>query len=100
MAALEAALSGCALVLGDIASLREVWGDAAAFVPPDDADALAHELRRLIAHPRVLREAGVRARAHALRYDRSAMSRSYHGLYAELAGSAEAGASARVEVHA
>jgi glycosyltransferase involved in cell wall biosynthesis len=100
MAALEAALSGCALVLGDIASLREVWGDAAAFVPPDDADVLAHELRRLIAHPRVLREAGIRARAHALRYDRSAMSRSYHGLYAELAGSAEAGASARVEVHA
>ena len=33
---LEAALSGCALVLGDIPSLREVWGDAALFVAPDD----------------------------------------------------------------
>ena len=29
LSALEAALAGCALVLGDIPSLREVWGDAA-----------------------------------------------------------------------
>ena len=41
LSALEAALSGCALVLGDIPSLREVWGDAAIFVDPDDHDALA-----------------------------------------------------------
>ena len=34
LSALEAALSGCALVLGDIPSLREIWGDAALFVPP------------------------------------------------------------------
>src|SRR5690606_16056187 len=32
LSALEAALSGCALVLGDIPSLREVWGNAACFV--------------------------------------------------------------------
>jgi glycogen synthase len=99
MAALEAALSGCALVLGDIASLREVWGDAAAFVAPDDADALAHELRRLIADPRALREAGLRARARALRYDPATMSEAYHRLYARLAGAGES-TRARVEVHA
>ena len=28
--------SGCALVLGDLPSLREVWGDAALYVRPDD----------------------------------------------------------------
>ena len=33
---LEAALSGCALVLGDLPSLRELWTGAAMFVPPDD----------------------------------------------------------------
>jgi glycosyltransferase involved in cell wall biosynthesis len=49
--ALEAALSGCALVLGDIPSLREVWGDAACFVPPDDHNALAEALRVLIENP-------------------------------------------------
>src|SRR4051812_8340607 len=32
---LEAALAGCALVLGDIPSLHEVWGDAALYVDPD-----------------------------------------------------------------
>ena len=31
---LEAALSGCALVLGSLPSLREVWGEAAVYVPP------------------------------------------------------------------
>ena len=38
---LEAAMSGCALVLGDIPSLREIWGDAAVFVHPDNRDAVA-----------------------------------------------------------
>lgn len=36
---LEAALSGCALVLGDIPSLRETWNDAAIFVAPSDHTA-------------------------------------------------------------
>src|SRR5690606_8377688 len=36
LSALEAALSGCALVLGDIPSLREVWGPAATYVDPAD----------------------------------------------------------------
>ena len=48
LSALEAGMSGCALVLGDIPSLREVWGDAALFVPPDDPDALRVALCRLI----------------------------------------------------
>src|SRR5262249_58528859 len=48
---LEAALSGCALVLGDIPSLRELWEDAAVFVPRDDDAALETCLRDLIRHP-------------------------------------------------
>src|SRR6185369_6695620 len=47
LAPVEAALRGCALVLGDIPSLREVWGDAALFVDPTDDDALAGALREL-----------------------------------------------------
>ncbi len=49
LSVLEAALSGCALVLGDIASLRENWDDAAVFVPPSDARALKAAIERLIA---------------------------------------------------
>jgi glycosyltransferase involved in cell wall biosynthesis len=48
---LEAALSGCALLLGDIPSLREIWQDAAAFVPPDDIPSLEAALCHLIADP-------------------------------------------------
>jgi glycosyltransferase involved in cell wall biosynthesis len=44
LAPVEAALRGCALVLGDIESLREVWGDTATYVDPDDDDALAAAL--------------------------------------------------------
>ncbi len=49
LSALEAALSRCALVLGDIPSLREVWGAAALFVPPDDSAALHNTIDSLIA---------------------------------------------------
>ena len=52
---LEAAMSKCALVLGDIPSLRELWQDAALFVPPEDSDALTRELR-LFCNDRAYRE--------------------------------------------
>src|SRR5262249_12322922 len=45
---LEAALAGCPLVLGAIDSMREVWGDAASYVPPGDAEALRAALAELI----------------------------------------------------
>jgi len=47
LSVLEAALCECPLVLGDIASLREIWGDAAIFVPPNDPDALARAVDSL-----------------------------------------------------
>lgn len=45
---LEAALAGCALVLGDIPTLREVWGETATFVNPNDTRALQGALQNLI----------------------------------------------------
>ena len=59
---LEAGLSGCALVLGDIPSLREHWEGAAVFVAPDDRDALRSAIARLIDNPGRLAELGRRAR--------------------------------------
>ncbi len=47
LSALEAALRRCALVLGDIPSLREVWGDAALYVRPDDDAALTDAISKL-----------------------------------------------------
>jgi glycosyltransferase involved in cell wall biosynthesis len=45
---LEAALSGCALVLGDIPSLRELWGGAALFVHPDRPGELQNAIESLL----------------------------------------------------
>jgi glycogen synthase len=47
LSALEAGLSGCALLLGDIPSLREVWGNTAMFVDPDDDQQLIRTLNQL-----------------------------------------------------
>jgi glycosyltransferase involved in cell wall biosynthesis len=81
---LEAALSGCALVLGDIASLREVWGRAALYVPPDDHDALATCLTRLIADASLRRALGHLARARALTYTPARQAGAYIAAYQTL----------------
>jgi glycosyltransferase involved in cell wall biosynthesis len=63
---LEAASAGCALVLSDIPTLRELWEDAAEFVPPDDADRLAQILGTLCrddARRRCLQRAATRRAA-------------------------------------
>lgn len=81
---LEAALAGCALVLGDIPSLREVWGAAALFVPPRDARALAAALERVMSDAALRRECAQRARARALELNPQRMIRQYLALYRDL----------------
>lgn len=81
---LEAGLSGCALVLGDIPSLREIWADAATYVPPDDADALRAALLTLIDNPRRRTELASAALHRASRYTPQLMAGGYHMLYREL----------------
>lgn len=84
LSALEAALSGCALVLGDIPSLREVWGDAAWLVPPDAPDKLIHAVNMLIGH-QMLREQYVRrSRRRAVALTSERMARRYHQAYRRL----------------
>jgi glycogen(starch) synthase len=84
LSVLEAALSGCALALGDIDSLREIWGDAAVFVPPDDPVCLAHAISGLARdHDRRTRLAG-RAAERALRYTAERMTQEYLDVYGEL----------------
>lgn len=82
--ALEAGLSGCALVLGDIESLREVWGDAAVFVNPHDSKALKAELLRLIENSRYRRAMARRARERALSFTSQHMARKYLAAYSDL----------------
>ncbi|HVE85807.1 MAG TPA: glycosyltransferase family 4 protein, partial [Myxococcales bacterium] len=81
---LEAALSGCALVLGDIPSQRELWGGAAELVPPDDADALAFALNQLARDPERRAGLAAAARRRAARYGPDRMAVAYFELYSEL----------------
>ncbi|HET8648516.1 MAG TPA: glycosyltransferase family 4 protein [Gemmatimonadales bacterium] len=81
---LEAALAGCALVLGDIPSLREVWADAAIFVSPNDEAALQSALEALIAYPEYRDAMAARARQRALSYSPKRMAAGYLRLYRAL----------------
>jgi glycogen(starch) synthase len=81
---LEAALAGCALVLGDIPSLRELWDGAALFVAPDDHRALLEALTELIAQPPRRARLGNRARVRGLTYSPARMTEGYLALYQEL----------------
>ena len=83
-APLEAAHAGCALVLGDLPSLREIWGSAAQYVAPDDAAAWRTLLTNLLHNPELARSWGAKARQHAERYSADAMTHHYRELYSHL----------------
>ncbi|HYO96091.1 MAG TPA: glycosyltransferase family 4 protein [Polyangiaceae bacterium] len=84
LAPLEAAASGCALLLGDIPSLREVWGDAADYVAPDDLAALVTKARRLALDHDHRMSMARRAHQRAQRFRLDTSARAYLRLYAEL----------------
>lgn len=84
LSALEAGLAGCALVLGDIPSLRETWEGAAVFVDPDSPAMLRAVLRGLISRPEMVATLGERARARALAFSPERMGDECLALYHEL----------------
>lgn len=86
LAVLEAAQAGCALVLSDIPSFRELWGGAAAFVPPRDEDAIRDALLRLRRDRERRRRFGVAARERARRYSLDAMTVGVLGVYRRVLG--------------
>jgi glycosyltransferase involved in cell wall biosynthesis len=81
LSALEAALCGCALVLGDIESLREIWGDAAVFVAPDDHDELAVAINRLIEQPNRRAALADSARRRAAHFSPQRLADEYLAVY-------------------
>jgi glycosyltransferase involved in cell wall biosynthesis len=85
LSVLEAAASGCALVLGRIPSLVENWHSAACFVDPNDPSALRDMLEHLIAHPGERDHWSARARQRATKLSAQRMAAHYAQTYAELA---------------
>ena len=84
LSVLEAALSGCALVLGDIPSLRENWSEAAVFVPPEDDAALERALNRLASDAGHRANMQARAQARARRFTPERMAAGYLAAYRDL----------------
>lgn len=85
---LEAAQAGCALVLSDIPTFRELWAGAAVFVDPRAPQAYADAFDILASDEAQARRLGELARARAARFTVEAMSRRtldiYRGLGARL----------------
>ncbi len=84
LSVLEAAMCGCALVLGDIATLRELWTGAAVFVDPTNDEALARAVNDLCGNPSRCISLGARARARARHFTPARMAAAYLGLYADV----------------
>lgn len=78
---LEAALSGCALVLGDIPSLRENWDGAALFVSPDDPQDTERIINSLIDDGGQRRRLQRAAWERAQQFTPAAMARDYMAVY-------------------
>ena len=91
LSVLEAALSGCALVLGDIPSLRELWRNRAVFVAPDDHEALEHALLRLIEDPDRRNALAAGARSRAIERTTERMVEGYLDVYGQVLASHEEG---------
>jgi glycosyltransferase involved in cell wall biosynthesis len=84
LAVLEAAQAGCALVLSNIPSFRELWDGAALFVATDDARALRAALADLSldlrGRTRLQRAAFARAKHYSMMRMAAAYSRLYRSL--------------------
>jgi glycosyltransferase involved in cell wall biosynthesis len=88
LSVLEAAQAGCALVLSDIATHRELWGDAALYVPARDAGGFAAAIQSLLDNPAKRAECGDAARLRARRYTPTRTAEAMAALYADVLASA------------
>jgi glycogen synthase len=84
LSVLEAALSGCALVLGNIETLKEIWGDAALYVDTDDAEALAATVNSLLENEFLLTLYAEAAQQRAVQYSTEKMAEKYWEVYGKM----------------
>jgi glycosyltransferase involved in cell wall biosynthesis len=95
LAVLEAAQAGCALVLADIPTFRELWQDAALFVAVRDEIAVSDTVTRLLRDSSLRQALGEAARQRARFYDLDTAAAAMAALYFDLvAGSKRSEAAA------
>jgi len=79
---LEAAAAGCAVVLSDIASFRELWAGAAIMVDPLNNRAIRNALRSLCRDAWLRETLRLASARRAARYPLAAMAEAYRATYA------------------
>lgn len=89
LSVLEAALSSCALVLGNIPSLRENWNECAVFVDPDDHQQLRAAISDLMENEQRRIELGRKARTKAKEFGHEVFASRYVDAYHELVNAKE-----------
>jgi glycogen(starch) synthase len=104
LAVLEAAQAGCALVLSDIPTFRELWDGCAVFVAPHDDRALAAAVVRLLGDRGYRAERAALSAGRAARYTveacADATSKAYAAAGAARADAARANATGAVAARA
>jgi glycosyltransferase involved in cell wall biosynthesis len=90
---LEAAASGCALVLADIRTFRELWDGAALFADPRDPAALTKAIATLCRDSKLRSDLQMKARTRAGRYPLDTTVNRYCALYRRLIADAPRAAS-------
>lgn len=85
---LEAAQAGCALVLSDIPTFRELWDGAAILVDPRDPAGFAEAIDRLLGDVSLRAALGRKARTRATLYSVEAMTSGMLDVYRRLTPSA------------
>jgi glycosyltransferase involved in cell wall biosynthesis len=89
---LEAAQAGCALVLSDAPTFRELWNGAALFVPPHDDAAIAGALDSVLWDDALRDQMARTARERSSRYTVERMAVGMAAHYGRLLGRELAGA--------
>ena len=87
LSVLEAAYSGCALVLGKIDSLQEIWKENALYCNPQNAQELKDTINSLMADEKMLQQYSNAALKRSSDFKLAQMAGEYYALYNSLLGS-------------
>jgi alpha-1,3-rhamnosyl/mannosyltransferase len=89
---LEAMACGCPVITSPVASMPEIAGDAAIFVPPGNDSALADAIGRVAADPQLAADMRLLGRERARNWPTwTSHAKQYVSLYRELLGMQAAG---------
>lgn len=84
LAVLEAAQANCALLLSQIKSLQEIWGEAALYFNPEDKNQLKNQLLSLIENSEKRKSYALKAKNRATLYNNKIFGKKYFELYENL----------------